>query len=219
MNFKKINVFCLALSVAIIFTACGGNGSGSGDDGSESESGDDGSGSSSLTITGNAVDGYLRNALVCVDTNNNLECDDNESFSKTTSTGGYTLSVDKDQALASIIAYGGVDDGTGQRFNGILKAPLDKGAVKLNITPLTTLIAAQIERTGGDAADETTIAEATQKVADTFGMETALLNADPVALAKAGDNSVFKKRLKLWHRLKRNVEKHLKKQCRMLQKL
>lgn len=82
-NKVKKSVLSSAILSAIVLSGCGGS------------SNDDGELSQGRTIT--AIDGYLENAQVCVDRNNNGVCDEGEVIGATNAKGQFTIPVaDKD---------------------------------------------------------------------------------------------------------------------------
>lgn len=98
-----------------------------------------------ITITGKAIDGYLIDALVCVDANENERCDSTDPSSKTDSKGDYSISVPKAikdkryNLLAFAIANKTTDsDWPNQPIEKgySLSAPWDSKT----ITPFTTMV-------------------------------------------------------------------------------
>jgi len=98
-----------------------------------------GSGSNSATISGVVSDGYIKNAVVCLDLNNNFLCDSNEPSTKSDEFGVYNLIVSTDLAGndANVIATGGYNVIT-QKNNDLLIAPRESYDMHVNITPITT---------------------------------------------------------------------------------
>lgn len=92
----------LALSISVL-TACGGN--------SSSSTSTD-TGASTVTLTGNAADGYLRNANVCLDINGNALCDAGEPSTTTGAGGSYTLNVTEAQKAAYPVIVEAIKDQT-----------------------------------------------------------------------------------------------------------
>ena len=123
---------------------------------------DDGGGSNTVpteAASGYVVDGYIRNAFVCLDIDNNNECDDDEPYSKSSGDGSYSLDVsalsDAQKGGAQLITIGGTDNDSGYRFTGQLQAPLYTDASgNIHITPITTLLAAQVTANTADAIDQ-----------------------------------------------------------------
>jgi len=84
-------------------------------------------------VVAKALDGYIKGATVCVDTDNNeATC---EYTTITDATGEYTIPAAFNKGKA--IITGGIDLDTNAAFTGILKAP----AGSKMATPLTTLLA------------------------------------------------------------------------------
>jgi uncharacterized protein YbaA (DUF1428 family) len=207
----------LATAALLVFSGCGGGSSDSdpvSEDptGVENPAGDEGTnldGDSNTvttttniengTISGNAIDGYVRNALVCLDVNRNSECDDSEPYSKTTSTGTYSLDISsytEEQLLnAQILVNGGVDSDTGKQFEGRLKAPFKKEGV-VHVTPLTTVVADILEQNGDDVEKAS---EASKLVAESLGIDESKVDSDYVEAqkTKADDVSVMQAALQL----------------------
>ncbi len=130
-------------------------------------------------LAGQVVDGYVANATVFRDANNNGALDDGESFTTTDIDGNFTL----EGGSGPLIAVGGTDVSTGLAFEGVLKAP--EGSTV--ITPLTTLVQQLVET--GDTADA-----AETKVKQALGIDATfqLSKTDPVKAAASGDNAALK---------------------------
>ena len=117
---KKLSLFLTTL----LLIGCGSGGSNSN------------SNTQTKTINGKVIDGYVKNATVCIDTNKNLKCDSNEIKTKTDKNGNYTLKVSNISNNYIIISTGGIDTETNKT------APTMYSLLKYqNITPITTLIA------------------------------------------------------------------------------
>ena len=153
------------------------------------------------TVTGKAVDGYLRGAAVCLDLDGNDICSPFEPNTLTELDGSYSFNVTPDHKIhdgyedANLIVFGGKDSDTGKDFFGKLVSAFDEtDPTNVFITPLTTMVAAIIE-TSDDSG--LTKAEAEQEVATMLGLTQAQVNSDPVAAAEAGDTAVLSKALEL----------------------
>jgi hypothetical protein len=157
--------------------ACGGGGS------SSSTSPDNPvTESEEQDFAGKVIDGYIGNAKVCLDLNNNLECDPEEPSAETSSEaedyGSYTFTTTATippgtQVLAEI-GIGAVDQDRGPVLNPYnLLAPSDKPGT---VTPLTTLVSQEILSSGRTL----TAAEAEKSVKTNLGFseDTALLDND-----------------------------------------
>ena len=151
------------------------------------------------TVSGKAVDGYLRGAAVCLDLDANDIC---SSFEPNTFTGldgtySFTVTVAHKEhpgfADANLIVFGGEDSDTGKNFTGKLVSSFDvTNPTDVFITPLSTMVAAVVEADGN-----LTKAEAQEKVASLLGLTQEQLTSDPVAAAIAGDTDVLSKALEL----------------------
>ena len=137
------------------------------------------------TINGKAVDGYLKFSTVCLDLDSDGFCQPTEPFTLTDADGVFTLTLteaqknDSGYKSAQLVVYGGQDsDRPGEDFIGKLKAPND-GSGSVNVTPVSTLVSAYIENSGGTAVSIEDIDAAKQKVADVLGLTTAQVSADP----------------------------------------
>jgi hypothetical protein len=108
------------------------------------------------------VDGPLRNALVCLDANDNGACDSGEAQGRSDAAGRLTLQLPSAGAgkfpLLAVVGTDAVDAATGAvRTRFVLKAPADQAAL---ITPLTTLVQAYAELSGGTTAAAVTAVRA-----------------------------------------------------------
>ncbi|MEZ8296177.1 DUF1566 domain-containing protein [Vibrio splendidus] len=132
---------------------------------------------SSQNISGIALDGYLRNAKVCLDRNSNAMCDSVDGEIATTDAEGrFQLDVDNDVAQYPILveAVAGITidmDSPNQPIESgfTLEVPSSNSDV---ISPVTSLIAS-VSRTSGISFDE-----ATQLVASDLGIDKQLAVGD-----------------------------------------
>ncbi|MFA0222912.1 DUF1566 domain-containing protein [Vibrio splendidus] len=132
---------------------------------------------SSQNISGIALDGYLRNAKVCLDRNSNAMCDSADGEIATTDAEGrFQLDVDNDVAQYPILveAVAGITidmDSPNQPIESgfTLEVPSSNSDV---ISPVTSLIAS-VSRTSGISFDE-----ATQLVASDLGIDKQLAVGD-----------------------------------------
>ncbi|MEZ9480139.1 DUF1566 domain-containing protein [Vibrio splendidus] len=132
---------------------------------------------SSQNISGIALDGYLRNAKVCLDRNSNAMCDSADGEIATTDAEGrFQLDVDNDVAQYPILveAVAGITidmDSPNQPIEPgfTLEVPSSNSDV---ISPVTSLIAS-VSRTSGISFDE-----ATQLVASDLGIDKQLAVGD-----------------------------------------
>ncbi len=132
-----------------------------------------------LTLEGFVIDGYISGARVFRDENGDGVWNPSEAYVFTDG-NGFFASLAGDPT-SSIAAVGGIDISTGQQFTGVLKAPAGATVV----TPLTTLVQAQLE-----AKPELSIEQAVKLVANGMGLNeeqaASLLTVDPLAAAEAG---------------------------------
>ncbi len=133
---KGFKYLSLSLFASILLFGCG-----SGESGSSS--------SSNLThsISGIIVDGYIKDAIVCLDKNLNGLCEKTEP--KTTSKEDGTFIFLKVKVEANkfypVISKGGIDTATGETFYGELKNIITSEDItlgkQLSVSPITDLIA------------------------------------------------------------------------------
>ena len=188
--------FWMVLTLGAVLMACGGGGSSSGSDavmssGSTSAATDNTSDSSNdnsenaSTFEGKVIDGYIGNALVCLDLNNNLQCDPSEPSARTSSQdedyGSYTFTTTETiPAGTQVLAEVGVDAVDEDRgpvtkpYN--LLTPSDKPGT---VTPLTTLVSQEIINSGKALTSDE--AEESVKTNLGFSEDTSLLENDFVA--------------------------------------
>ena len=133
---KLLAVFVLGVVMSMVLAACGGGGTSSPSNGS----------SGSTNITGNLIDGYITNAKVCLDSNNNGKCDTTEPFATTAASGVFSISVPSGTTttgknLVAEISTSSTDtDGTITAGYTML-APVPTSSTSTVVTPLTTLVA------------------------------------------------------------------------------
>ncbi|RLA06233.1 MAG: hypothetical protein DRQ51_09995 [Gammaproteobacteria bacterium] len=137
--------------------------------------------SATNSISGKAIDGYLSGSTVCLDLDDDGVCSsDSEPTNKTDNTGSYTLTLSTNHKAhsnfnkSSVIVYGGTDIDSNQSFAGKLKA-YNNGNSTIHITPTTTLIDSMA----------LPYADAKAKIADTFGIDEATIESDPIATNNA----------------------------------
>lgn len=176
----------LALSFTII--GCGGGGGGS----APADKGGGGTTpipttptTTTVTLSGTAIDGLIKSATVCIDTNENNLCDSGEPTTTTDTNGNYSFDVAQNSGTKNIIVLGGIDTATNSAFTGILKEKIaieSSPITSINITPLTT--------TATLLADEQniTIASAKQTIATKLGLSSADISKNPLT-----DVAVYKK--------------------------
>ncbi len=121
-------------------TACGGSSSGT---------------DTSITLSGVVADGYLGNATVCLDLNNNKQCDASEPSATTADdgTGSYSLQATAEQRDNNPILVVVTTESTDTDLNGgtvakpfKLSAPAGKTDF---ISPITTMVQAELDQNPG----------------------------------------------------------------------
>ena len=183
---KSILAISIVASSLLLLTGCGGSSSSSNND----------EGTQSSVVKGKAIDGYLRNATVILDMNNNGYFDVGEPITATLPDGSFNLDVssvknDANYSKAMLVIYDGIDNDTGNRFTGKIKAPNDGNLTQINVTPITTQVVALMDQNVSKT-------EAEQKVKTIFDIPANVsLNANPIALNKKGDPSLLKASLAL----------------------
>ncbi len=198
----------LTLSVALsaFLTGCGGTGvKAGGDDTTKDDPAD--SSRAAATISGNAIDGYLQYATVCLDLSQDGYCQAEEPNTQTDKDGKFSLQItpeiseDEKYENAMLLVYGGKDVDTGLDFNGKLLAPKDDSTV--HITPITTLVAKAVQKEI-KANDKLTkeqikakIEQSRKRVAQALGLDEKDIKKDPIAALKAGDDKIIQKALQL----------------------
>jgi hypothetical protein len=101
-------------------------------------------------ITGKVIDGYIAEALVCLDLNANGRCDGGESQASSDAAGGYRLTIPMDSTaplLAEVIAGRSRDsDQPATAVDMSYRMASPSRAYSTNITPFTTLVLMSAEK-------------------------------------------------------------------------
>ncbi len=218
----------LTLTTLIALTGCGSTSSS--DKNAEVES--------NISIRGKVIDAEIKDATVFLDLNKNGEFDKSEPNTKTKKDGSFELVLTKANReeenyrnqTAPLVAFGGRDIRSGKEFEDYLTSMIN-GKDEINITPFTTLIATSLDegnssvfsktsnKTTEEIADELKekIAQIKKNLAELFGINEALLEGDPIALAKQGDKTLLAQSLKL-HNSAKVMKKAMKKDVRRLKR-
>ncbi len=177
----------IAIGAISALTACGG--SSSNDTKKDSDLSPDSSGT---TEYGRVIDGYLENAIVCIDSNKNRQCDAEETSVKTDNQGRFPLKDFKGKALL-VQAKAGItrdlDDGLIINSGFIMQAPASHNGL---VTPFTSLQSNLL-------TDRNPI-QALEKLSDVLSVNVEVLTQDYIAqnnaqlqlIAKAIVNSIQK---------------------------
>ncbi|MEI8395697.1 MAG: VCBS domain-containing protein [Rhodospirillaceae bacterium] len=136
----------------------------------------------SADLTGRVIDGPIKGARIYVDANRNGVFDNGEYSVISDKNGFFSISAGK-IGNAPLRSVGGVDTTSNLSFNGEMTAP----AGSTLLTPLTTLIAAIVEKGKGSV----TVSKAAQMVATAFDLpaEINLTTHDPFASTSAGSEA------------------------------
>ena len=143
------------------------------------------------SISGKAIDGYIKNANVCIDINKNNKCDDNEPSTKTQTDGTFSLKITiKNIGHYTVIITGGIDTATNKPFQGTLKDIINVknnnvDILNLRVTPLTT-ISTLIYEEEIKSNPNYKIKTAKQIIAKNLDLNLSQINTDPLK-----DKAVF----------------------------
>ncbi|MBE8167052.1 MAG: hypothetical protein HAW66_01625 [Shewanella sp.] len=115
-----------------------------------------------VTLTGKVADGYIENALVCIDKNNNSVCDNDEPQAITDAQGTFTIPSLTQETIDSFplvaeISENSKDTDTGDNFPSSLTFTAPSGYIF--ISPVTTMVQHLIELGDDKSAAEQTIQE------------------------------------------------------------
>jgi hypothetical protein len=163
-----------------------------------------------LSIKGKVIDGYLKDAVVCLDLNQDGYCQsDSEPMSTTLSDGSFKLNISAEQRAdknfdeAMLLVFGGIDMDTGKDFTGKLYASNDGSGV-LNISPLTTLVAKSVQKELNKHENlsreqiQEKINESKRKVAKALEIQEHEIGLDPIEYKeKNSDDKLIRKSLKV----------------------
>ena len=147
-----------------------------------------------VTIKGVLVDGYIKGATVCLDSNKDGKCVKGEMQTTTNDKGEFSLDIKVKKGESYIlIGAGGVDTATGEVFTHTYKASIDSSKViarsvyLVNITPLSTLVSnIYVKKIAVDLSYG--LDKVINLVASSIGVANDKLLSDPLK-----DSTVFKK--------------------------
>lgn len=146
------------------------------------------SGSGAATTSGIVAGSYYRNALVCLDLNNNGRCDANEPSTRTDNNGAYSLSGPANAAVVAEITSDAVhydpDTKTATTVTDpvVFRAPAQASAV---VSAVSTELVALVE--GGED-----LATARSQLANRIGVSADVLLSDPNKVADASAKAALK---------------------------
>ncbi|SHM37514.1 hypothetical protein [Rhizobacter sp. OV335] len=140
-------VAAYSVAAACVLSACGGGGDGGAgpttpDPGPPTPTG--------LTLSGKVMRGYLQGAVVCVDANDDLQCNGDEPLAVTDAQGDYTLVLSAAQAallasarLVAQVPASAIDASTGAPVGSeqvLLARPYEAGRTAYFFTPVRTRV-------------------------------------------------------------------------------
>ena len=168
---KKV-IYAIGTLAAASLIGCGGGGSGSGP----------------TTLSGVVIDGYIKGAIVCLDTNSNQKCDapSIDPQATTKDDGSYTFTYTGNIAGMHVIAevpVGAIDSDLGTistPYSMLAPAEAESKSAPAVITPLTTLVSSEM------LSSKSTAAEAEASVKANLNLSTPLVGYD---FKKAGDTN------------------------------
>lgn len=216
MHLKTLSRSVISLAVASALTACGGGGSTltpTDSNGTQQPSATEnpvaqGPAPAGQTLTGRVADGYIRGATVCIDINENGNCDDDEPVAVTGEGGLYELLVTEGAEgkpiLADVPATAIDEDDNmpiGKRM--MLSAPPSKREF---ISPITTLVQQELENNPAVDIDEAE-ANVKQELGLSIEDEDASLFTDYVANGDDADTGDRAERFRHMHRTAQVVAK------------
>jgi len=162
-----------------------------------------------LTVSGNVVDGYIKDAkleVASLATGNSLSILSSTSSSVLSSdNGAFSLSIANTSADTSsgivITSTSGTDEATGETYEGLLKTVIStegcqtSNELTQNITPITTLVTESVvdsqntkSKSRASSSIEDLIAQAKDRVAQSIGISSAYIDSDPHELLRVSDN-------------------------------
>ncbi len=168
---KSLMLFMLSLG----FTACSGGGGSSSSPTTTANT---------VSFSGTAVDGYIKEATACLDININDNCDNDEPTTLTRIDGTFTftdIEVD-DDVLIPVIISGGFDTATGNIFLGKLRNIINTKNISQStsfvVSPLTDLVAAAF--LASNDKSYTVLNQIKSNVAASLGLSVEKIDADPM---------------------------------------
>ncbi|SDI37402.1 hypothetical protein SAMN04488540_101226 [Ferrimonas sediminum] len=149
------------------------------------------------SLSGATADGYLVNAQVCLDLNNNGECDADEPSTLTQAGGQYsfedldaTLDLNQVQMLVKVIAGQTEDeDNPGVVLTQSYTMTAPAGVVEF-VSPLTTLLASEMDRAG---VDQETAAAALEQTLGILGSDLSLVEDYIVGKQQQANGNGYKR--------------------------
>lgn len=118
----------------------------------------------SSSLTGKAADGYLASAKVCLDLNGNRKCDNGEPSATTGPDGDFTINAstsDVNSATILVEVIAGVTEDKDNPGVKVTKAySMSAPAGYKFVSPITTLVQAEVEKSGGSVSNAEAVLKA-----------------------------------------------------------
>ena len=198
---SKNNLNSLTLGIACsLLVACGG-----------------GDTTTPSTISGTAADGYLKGAIVCLDTNDNGVCDAGEPTATTTDGGVYDIVVpagtDTNKPLVVEVPSTAIDEDTGQQVGTayVMKTPAGKHSF---VSPITTMVQVELEDNPSLTVDD---AENVVKASINMAEDDTSLFTDYVAIQNDNTQSDVDKALYIQlHKIARDIAQRIAENIQIL---
>ena len=145
---NRLNWFFASAIASLTLAACGGGAN------------------ETTTLSGAVIDGYIKNAKVCLDVNSNLTCDANEPTATTDADGGYSLTYSGSTAgmhVLAVVTTESFDSDLGPITKPFdLLTPAEEPSV---VSPLTTLVSSDM------LTSKTSLSDARATVTATLGKD------------------------------------------------
>ena len=132
------------------------------------------------SISGMVIDGIIEKGIVCIDINENMLCDEDESSTTTNELGEYILKLPEENEETkkyTVLSYGGIDKSSGKKFEGILAAPVDIYESKTNLNPFTTIIHSYLKKEKLNYESKN-LQNAYNEISDKLGLNQEILQPD-----------------------------------------
>ena len=179
-NSTKAILFSISISSLLLFSACDVFDNSSSND--DEPSGTNNTTNNSKTISGTAVDGYIKYAYVCLDINKNGICEIDKPSTGTSKDGTYTFKTTANGSYP-ILVSGGIDTATQENFSGTLKTTIslenNNSYSNIIVNPITTLTT-NIYNTERKNDETFTYKDAKQIIASNLGLDISQIDADPL---------------------------------------
>jgi len=139
-----------------------------------------------ITLNGLLVDGYVRDAKVCIDTNFNGECESTEKEMTTLMDGNFTIAVDSTYSLMVLVSNGGIDTATDKVMQDKLKTVFNLDTIDINekivINAVTDLITDSF--LNATTKDSNTLNTIENRLINALGLSKIEMYQDPMKNTK-----------------------------------